>query len=97
MKMMVLSNPRLAALITMAALVVLGAVIGYVIARLSYSRMLKHKIDGISQAAIKARDETISILRMTLAEHESDLSRRESQLSEISLFLGKAITAIGVK
>ena len=96
MTMMVLSNPRVAALITIAAILLLGTAIAYLIMRVSYQRILRRKINTLTDAALTARDETIGILEaenITLREQKGHL---KAKIARVSIFLGKAVTEVGI-
>lgn len=97
MKMMVLSNPRVAALITMAALFVIGTVISYILMRLHEGRRLKKKIDSITDAALTARDDTIIMLQNEILQKDERINHLQSKIARVAVFLGKAIEESGGK
>ncbi len=97
MMTMVLSNPRVAGVITMIAIAVLSTGLSYLIFFLFRNRALNKKVRKIAKHAIEARDETIAGLRETLADRDAELARKNARLTEVALFLGKAVTAAGMK
>lgn len=92
---MVLSNPRVAALITMAALFVIGTVVSYILMRLHEGRRLKKKIDSITDAALTARDDTIIMLQNEIMEKDDRINHLRAKLAKVSVFLGKAVEESG--
>jgi len=97
MKMMVLSNPRVAAVITMIALFAIGTVISYLLMRLHERRRLKKHIDSITDAALSARDETILMLQHDIFEKDERINHLETRIARVAVFLGKAIEESGGK
>lgn len=97
MKMMILSNPRMAAVITMVAIFVLGSVISYILMRVREGSRMKKRIDSVTNSALTARDDTIFKLDGEILDKKERIAHLEAKIARISVFIGKAVEEAGGK
>ena len=92
---MMLTNPRLAFYLAIAGAVIVGAVIGYLLARVGLQRRIGKRIDEHTGNALSKRDAQLAAYLGEITELESQLAGYKVRFKAIMVFLGKAVEAVG--
>jgi len=95
MMTMVLSNPRLAAIITMVSIFVLSLAVSYAIMMLTFKRIVNRRINRLTSSALSARDKKIIALEEEILENVAQIALMKAKNIRVAVMLGKAVTEIG--
>ena len=92
---MMLMNPRLAFYLAIAGAVIVGAVIGYILASVGLQRRIGKRIDEHTGNALSKRDAQLEACLDTISEREAQIAGYRVRFKAIMVFLGKAVETAG--